>query len=232
MMAKKPEDRYQTAIDVAEALRGFLVSRGKLSGEAARLLAAAGSLGDSAGTGRRRVGSAPPPRPAGRPSSDRPSSDKVRYPGMGDTVSDVSPDTTKSPGKPSDSGRQRKALPVARSLDDSPFISLDFAGDSDSPPSDKKAGSSAPSRRERETSTSDVRPRQRHKPNATPKWLPFAVLGGLVVAILLFTIAMKMQSGEEPSQKAPSKPAKAEKAEKVEKADAAAAKADEGKHDS
>jgi hypothetical protein len=139
----------------------------------------------------------------------------------------VSPDTTKSPGKPSDSGSHRKALPVARSLDDSPFISLDFVGDGDSPQSDKKFAGSAPSRREREHSaSSDVRPRQRRAPNAAPKWLPFAILGGLAVAILFFTIAMMMQSGEEPPRKSPPKPAKAEKV------DASATKADADQHDS
>src|SRR5690606_1048763 len=83
MMAKKPEDRYQTSIDVAEALRGFLASRGRLSSETARALATAGSMGEGAATVRRRVGSAPPPRPVGRMPGERPSSDRQR--GVGDT---------------------------------------------------------------------------------------------------------------------------------------------------
>lgn len=219
MMAKKPEDRFPAAIDVAEVLRGFLVSRGKLTSETARSLASAGALKDASVGGRRRIGS-PPPRSGQRPG-DHPPSDKGKHPGMGDTVSDVSPDTTKSPGKPTDSGQHRKPLPVARSLDDSPFISLDFVGEAESQPagaSDKTSVVSSPGRKEGTSDSTRTGRPPRRNPNAAPPWLPYAILGGLGVSILFVIIAMMMKPSEPP--KTPSKPpAKSEKVDKAHKAE-------------
>lgn len=220
MMAKKPENRYQSAADVAEALRGFLASRGRVGGGLAGSLAAAGSLGGGPAIGRRRVGSARPPRPMGPNAPSQPPSDKDHPTSMDGTVSDVTADTTKSLGKPADSGPHRKTLPVARPLDSTPYSSLDLATGAEGPISGKRSGSSASSKsspsskREREQPASETRPRRRRQSNATPKWLPYAVLGGLAVAILFFTIAMMMQPGEPPARKPSSKPAKVEKTEK------------------
>ena len=209
MMAKKPDERFSAAIDVAEVLRGFLVSRNKLTPETARALASAGGMRDTSGPGRRRVGSPPPPRPTQRPPSDRVPRDKDKQPGMGDTVSDVSPDTTKSPGKPTDSGPHRKSLPVARSLDDSPFISLDFVGEMESHAaanSDKSPGSSSPSRKEKAASdsTRTTRPPRRN-PNAPPAWLPLAIVGGIIFCIIAGIITMMMNRSHE-TPETPAKP--------------------------
>ncbi len=224
MMAKKAENRYSTAIDVAEALRGYLVARGKFSGEAARALATmAGAVRDVNPPGKRRVGSAPPPRLGQRPPSELPG-DREMQPGIGDTVSNVSPDTTKSPGKTTGSGPIRKpALPVARLLDNDPNISMDFTADSEShlaAASDKGSSTSTPGRKESAASdNSTPASRPRRNPNAAPPWLPYAILGGMLVTILFSAIGIwKMMNPPKPF-KTPRKPAaKAEKVEKIDRA--------------
>jgi serine/threonine-protein kinase len=188
MMAKKPANRFQTSADVAEALRGFLASRGKLTGDSARL-AVVGVAQREAGA-RRRVGSLPPQRPgAGSPGDSR------QQPSLGDTVSDVSPaDTSKSPRRQGDSGSRGKSLPVAKSLDENPFVSLDFsdAGGSSKSRSGKSSNIHGKSSKsvvmestvgQRDSAT---RPRRRGRNQVElPPWAPWAIAAGLVVSILI-----------------------------------------------
>jgi serine/threonine protein kinase len=189
MMAKKPADRFASAIDVAELLRGFLASRGKLSAETNRSLATAGAQRESAGATRRRA-----TPPTGQPMRAKPLSDKGPRPG--DTVSDVRPDTTKLPAKPSDSSLRRRPLQVAKPLDDSQFISLDFVLENETnSASDKSASSKTGGRssKSRAASTSDstrtTRP-LRQTSRAAPWWLWYAVLCGIALSVIFILLAM------------------------------------------
>jgi len=191
MMAKKAADRFSSAVDVAELLRGFLASRGKLSAETNRSLATAGAHREAAGAVRRRVAPQTGPPVRAKPLSDAGTR-------LGDTVSDVRPDTTKLPAKPSDSGLQRRPLQVAKPLDDSQFISLDFVSGHESASSQSgnpTSGKSVAGRSSKKTaastndSTRTIRP-SRTNPRAAPWWLPYATLGGIVLSIILILVAM------------------------------------------
>jgi hypothetical protein len=156
------------------------------------MLTAAVGQREMGGT-RRRVGSAPPPRHSqGTPD------DPQRSYSIGDTVSDVSPaDTSKSPRRGSDAGSRGRSLPVARSLDEGPNVSLDFteSGDSSRSRSSKssnihgKSGKLVPTDSGVAQRDSATRARRRNRNQVElPSWAPWAILAGLVLSVILLVI--------------------------------------------
>ncbi len=134
MMAKLPADRFQTAADVAEALRSWLASNAASGGKGgAQRSAPADSSGRMAAVGRgsREVTSggrgAAAPQGRGTGASGIGKSRK-KAPQIEDTVSDMDRGTIKGTGsptparpKPGDSAKYRRALPVARPIEEKPF---------------------------------------------------------------------------------------------------------------
>jgi serine/threonine protein kinase len=165
MMAKKPQDRFQTAIGVADELHAFLVSRN--SGE--------GAEGDFGGyfpsrQVRRSVGRPPGPRKNSTAVIEK----VFLLQSTSDIVSDAAPDTTKTSGKITSVGSElRRAATV---------------GD---PGADKIDVPLAPLV---ETAASPdaviVTPHLARHRTRVPAWLPYAVAGGLLVAIIIFAVAM------------------------------------------
>ncbi len=125
MMAKSPADRFQTAADVSEALRSWR------AGVAPKYRSAVQKEGSGS---KPALPIAPNRDPAGGkgsgPQKSRPGSGDPQRPRSAeieDTVSDMDRATIKGPGRtapgsrPGDSGKYRRALPVARSIEENPF---------------------------------------------------------------------------------------------------------------
>ena len=135
MMEKKADKRYQTASEVAVAIRAWLATRGKASGasdSSEKLATVSAGVSTTAG----RVVAKPLGPSAGRSPSREPKSDPPARrdapnkapPGEApDTVSDRHEETMKGMGTKSDSDSRRRVksggreriLPVARPLEDS-----------------------------------------------------------------------------------------------------------------
>lgn len=130
MMEKSPEDRYQTAGEVRNALLSWLAG-----GTAAECgVEKTSDSGSDFGATRSKANGAkpspvkrrgPPPAPGRR---EKPT-------GTGDTVSDFDRGTIKGPGKSDPAGKvdesdKFKALPMARSLEENPYRDLEFVYES------------------------------------------------------------------------------------------------------
>ena len=206
MMAKKPEERFQTAQKVAEALANWLTAHGHAvdsgigSGSSSgRLVAAASGQAKAA----RRAGSPPPRQGAKRARSSRRDSGEVKRPqGMPplpgrsesarDTASGLNGPTVKGPGpapargfagQHSDSNVSgKKELKVARPLEES--STSGFAIQAEPSPALARLRARNPLSREEIEAY-----RKRRK--GTPIWLWATIgAGALVVIILLIILAL------------------------------------------
>ena len=192
MMAKKPEDRYQTAIDVAEVLRGYLVSRGKISAQTNRALATAGCFRISDASVVDQLSSAGQSRSSRRPTGKRTLSDIERA-RMSDTVSDVRPDTTKSPRKPAATNPETP-FAATPGPEGNSAISFDFIAEVQSA-SSKRSSLSSKGRSDPSPSDSIRTTRTAlRKSRAMPSWLPYAIAGGIATCVILIVIAWLMSS--------------------------------------
>jgi serine/threonine-protein kinase len=173
MMAKLPADRFQTAADAGEALRSWLAANtssggssktgSRSSDSSGRMAVARGSREASAGG---RGGAAPQGRVPGGGRS------RERSPQIEDTVSDMDRGTIKGTGnpgsvrpKPGDSAKFRRALPMARPIEQNPF---DFvteepvdrsradSNDKPAPPAARQAAEAKRSAADRRASDSKV----------------------------------------------------------------------------
>lgn len=190
MMEKKPENRYQSAVEVARALAGWLVAHGQTvasdSGglSSGRLAAAAAESSQGHkeaavhATVAKRVPSGMPPLPARTPSTfdTSPGSDHSTRKGSG-----VGRAVQGGGGGSSATGKKR--LPVARPLDENSateFV-LDDAG-----PTPIALWKDRASLKEGELNAYLARRK------STPRWLWLVVVGGIIFAGILLTVAWQM----------------------------------------
>jgi serine/threonine-protein kinase len=150
MMAKRPDDRYQSAEEVAKVLGQWLVAQGRMveSGGSSVRLVAAMTTPESARAGggppTPRPRRARPPLPPGSSRSKRPSGMPPlpsRPPSPSDTVSDLERQTVEMPAatQPLRSGPARprppvRPLPKARPLEMPPSPSPLLIAEEDLPP--------------------------------------------------------------------------------------------------
>ncbi len=200
MMAKKPQDRFQTAAEVAQALADWLVAQGHSvdsgsgSGSSSgRLAAAAGRATASRGAGSPglRRGT-PDAQPARRDSGRlRRAQGTPSRPGQGQAVKDTvgelnGPTAVKGPaptagrgfaGGQSDSKiAAKRGLPVAKPLEDSPASEVVIQTD----------GSPALARlRARNPLTEEQLEAYRARRSHTPIWLWATIAAGAVLALIL-----------------------------------------------
>ncbi len=203
MMAKSPDRRYQTAGDVASALTGWLISRGRrVSSASSGNLAAAIRAENARASGsplpppRRGAGPIPPPRP----ERQIPGPGESQPPSTGDTVSNWEQDTMKG-------GAQRRGSNVPAS----PFARQQPSGPTPAgtprntaPPFAKPQGRSAgdtsggsvfdPTTVKSASENSARKPApvpSARKTNSVPPWF-WALIGtGFMVALLLLVILLR-----------------------------------------
>jgi hypothetical protein len=217
-MSKSPDHRFQTAGEVAEALRQWLATRGK--GPAPPEATTLSDSGRMPTLPRRRQPSTPPPR-------------RNRPAGLDDTVADVDQATIKGSGrspvvKNDDSSQYKNKLPVARPLHDSSG-NFDFLTNPEptvrprsEPASDKgKRDKSDSVRAKRLSAKADSdRARPARQQELPQYWWAF-VLGGLLLTIICLTLLYKVltrpvtpvETKKRPSATAPAKGAKESKEE-------------------
>jgi serine/threonine-protein kinase len=199
MIAKKPEQRYYAAAEVAVVLAQWLVAHGQVveSGSSAGLSsaklakAASGALSAWAGALPSRPPSAngppvppPPPGETNRPTSMPPLPN--RSPSLTDTSVNSGPPTVKvagagggSTGRPSDSRvTSTRPAPAARPLDESAASSFDI-GELPSTPLLRESGSSKLGLGARSLL---------RRTGAPPKWIWLIAAGGAVLALILFIL--------------------------------------------
>jgi eukaryotic-like serine/threonine-protein kinase len=196
MMSKSPEERYQTASEVASVLQQFLESPTNVSpGSSARLAVSARASREAASSQQKL-----PPRRALTP----PPSQRERPSVAGDTVSDLDDATIAGRSalqRPSDSSKQRKSLPVAKALEPNPFKDLETVLGSDvlvtsRPASDKqqpKAPDSAPKNLSGHIDLQ--RARTRRNTQEAPPWLWWAIGLGLLLAAAMLALYLWIVSG-------------------------------------
>ena len=189
MMAKKPEHRYQTAGDVAQALLGWQVahgySTGSSSGSEARGGSSAGETaarGDASGSTIRRVAKGTPAARPQKAETGRPVSMPVLSDGTPsyiDTSSDMAQPAAKGSGVGGLSGGSAKrSLPVAKPLEDA---FAQFVIDDELPPAIAHLRARGPSPEERF---------QRAQQKDAPKWLWTVAAGAAALALIVFLIGV------------------------------------------
>jgi len=210
MMAKKPERRYQTAREVADALEAWLVDyRRTAQGDSSGRIAVSATGADQIVVGRRGDRRTVVPRLPGRgPSGDSGTdSGEQVFPQLSDTLSDQGRATVKglptegsreSAGESPDRGSGRgKGLPVARSLNDSQGRRRDSnvldAGSSPSaedyvPVAEEQPGTLLAQRRERQ---------RRGQNRQAPLWL-WIVLGVAVLLAVILVIVVLTGRDDQP----------------------------------
>ncbi|MHB1037691.1 MAG: serine/threonine-protein kinase [Pirellulales bacterium] len=205
MMAKSPDQRVQSAVEVARLLRGWLASRGvaveggsgSLSGEMAVVSSARRDTAEGRGadSGARAGGTAkdlqkapPGKRRDGESSSAlrlREKSAAEMATAANDTLSNLDRPTVKGPGlQPASSGsgvvgekkKSKKSLPVAKPLDDLSF--LEYVFDEELPPVPAE-----PRRRTRERQDGFFERRWQ----GTPVWLWTVIVVGAFLSVILLT---------------------------------------------
>lgn len=199
MMAKKPDDRFQTAAEVAQALADWLVANGHpidlgSGSSSGRLAAAASAAKASRAAGQPLRRAQQEARPAGRDSghSRRPQATPSR-PGRDQAVKDTlaeldQPSAVKGPGPAAERGfvggksAAKRGLPVARAIQDSPVSGIVIQADHSPAMARLRAGKPLTAEQ-----IDAYRARRRH----TPIWLWVTVGAGLVT-ILILLIALLM----------------------------------------
>jgi len=192
MMAKKPENRFQTSNQVAQILRKWLIVHGYASEElkeAALAAEAARRRPAAAGTGappQRRKAAAPRPR---RDSGEiaRPSRDTA----MQETRSNMDVDTAKPQrASPKRRGTPKKKMRVAKKLG-TPQQKSEFFIQTDASPRTRTRGATT---RTAEDSGTATKSSYRRVKKQTPilLWIMLGA-GGLTVLILLLVLALSAQ---------------------------------------
>lgn len=238
MIAKKPDDRYSSASDVAAVLRAWQDQQrgGEGASGSSVKLAAPGSgplkVGNSGGRDRPNLPKASPLR-EGSGGSDvnrKRDSGKVKGDGTFDTVAESGRPTNKGLPSPDKSNPKPKALPVAKSLDESgngrPIVntgsgkakgesggfdlgSLKSVGASGSGQHPTVSGSGQhpvmPGNDSGKAPALDGKPRPSNPPAFTvPVWIWIAAAGA-VALLAIVALAVMFLSGGHPEKKKPPK---------------------------
>lgn len=186
MMAKKPEQRYQSAREVADVLARWLATHGYGKGPAAGASGSSGFLGVATPLRQAHAGSSAPEGPSRPVAPQRPDAGRVRHEALTDTTSARAQQTAKAqPLKAAaqaarealQSGGSSPRLPVAKPLDDERKTEIP-AGQS---PAVARL-------RARARLSAEQIEAYRHRRQRTPLWLWLVIAGGLLIALVLLII--------------------------------------------
>ena len=208
MMAKKPDDRYPSAAEVAKVLAAWLVSRGQTVGSDTGGALSSGKLSSgklqaasvaeaSAGGSAKAAGSPPPRKPATSRTPPRSGSSKSgRPPGMPPLPSLAPSLVDTSPGgkhptlkesrsgsgmgdRPDSARAGKKKLPVARPLDEATLSEFVL----DDPPASHSLW------KERASLKEGAFEAYRARRKSTPKWLWAIAIAGTLLSLALLYVA-------------------------------------------